>query len=73
MLPWLPAELEQIQQVMGPSHWPYGLNANRRVLDALCEYHFEQGLSKKKLKPEDLFAPETHGAPTLLGPKRYSA
>jgi 4,5-dihydroxyphthalate decarboxylase len=73
MLPWLPHELEQIQQIMGPGHWPYGLQANRKVLEALCQYHFEQGLSTKKLKPEDLFAPETHGAPTLLGPKRYSA
>jgi 4,5-dihydroxyphthalate decarboxylase len=72
MLPWLPRELEETEQVMGPNHWPYGLKANRAVLEALCEYHFEQGLSERRLRPEDLFAVETHDAPTPLGPKRYS-
>ncbi len=70
MLPWLPREIEETEQVMGPNHWRYGLQANRRVLEALCEYHFEQGLSERRLGPEDLFAPETHDAPTPLGPKR---
>jgi hypothetical protein len=36
MLPWLPAELEQIAAVMGPQHWKYGFVENYHVLDALC-------------------------------------
>jgi 4,5-dihydroxyphthalate decarboxylase len=29
------------------------------VLDTFLRYHHEQGLSKRRLKPEDMFAPET--------------
>jgi 4,5-dihydroxyphthalate decarboxylase len=29
------------------------------VLDAFLRYHHEQGLSKRRLRPEELFAPET--------------
>ena len=32
---------------------------NRAVLDTFLRYHHEQGLSKRRLQPEDLFAPET--------------
>jgi 4,5-dihydroxyphthalate decarboxylase len=59
MLPWLPAELEQIAAVMGPQHWKYGCVENYHVLDALCQYHHEQGLSKERLQPQQLFAVET--------------
>jgi 4,5-dihydroxyphthalate decarboxylase len=29
------------------------------VLDTFLRYHHEQGLSKRRLEPEALFAPET--------------
>jgi 4,5-dihydroxyphthalate decarboxylase len=29
------------------------------VLDVFARYHHEQGLSQRKLAPEELFAPET--------------
>jgi 4,5-dihydroxyphthalate decarboxylase len=29
------------------------------VLDTFLRYHYEQGLSKRRLAPEELFAPET--------------
>ena len=44
---------------MGEDFWPYGLDANRVVLETFLRYHFEQGLSKRLLKPEELFAPES--------------
>jgi 4,5-dihydroxyphthalate decarboxylase len=44
---------------MGEDWWPYGLDANRKVLDTFLRYHHDQGLSPKRLAPEDLFAPET--------------
>ena len=34
-------------------------HGNRHVLDTFLRYHHEQGLSKRRLKPEDMFAPET--------------
>ena len=59
MLPWLPAHLARTRAVMGEDWWPYGLEANRHVLDAFLRYHHEQGLSPRRLAPEDLFAPES--------------
>jgi 4,5-dihydroxyphthalate decarboxylase len=60
MLPWLTRDLEEISELMGPAHWPYGFGENRAVLEAMCRYSFEQGLSARELTPEELFAPETH-------------
>lgn len=63
MLPWLPRELEDVAQSMGPKFWPYGFPDNRLILTKMCEYHFEQGLSSRRLTPEELFAVETHENP----------
>src|SRR5665213_526048 len=59
MLPWQTAELEQTKRLMGKDWWPYGLEPNRHTLDTFLRYHHEQGLSQRRLKPEELFAPET--------------
>ena len=59
MLPWLNAHVEEAIAEMGPDFWPYGFEANREVLATFTRYHFEQGLSKRRLEPEELFAPET--------------
>jgi 4,5-dihydroxyphthalate decarboxylase len=59
MVPWLTAHIEEARREMGEDWWPYGLDANRHVLDTFLRYHHEQGLSKRRLKPEDLFARET--------------
>jgi len=59
MLPWLVAHVEQAKREMGGDWWSYGLDPNRHVLETFLRYHREQGLSKRKLSPADLFAPET--------------
>jgi 4,5-dihydroxyphthalate decarboxylase len=59
MLPWLVAHLEEARSLMGEDWWPYGLAPNRHVLDTFLRYHHEQGLSKKRRQPEELFARET--------------
>jgi len=61
MLPWLARDLDELSELMGADHWPYGFRENYAVLDAMCGYSFEQGLSARRLTPEELFAPETHG------------
>jgi len=58
MLPFQIDQVEQVRREMGEDWWPYGLIANRHVLDAFLRYHHEQGLSKRRLVPEELFAPE---------------
>jgi 4,5-dihydroxyphthalate decarboxylase len=59
-LPWLMRELERDRQVMGsPDLWPYGLEASRPTLEAMVQYHVEQGLIPEPLPLESLFAPST--------------
>jgi 4,5-dihydroxyphthalate decarboxylase len=62
MLPWQIAHVEETRREMGDDWWPYGFAENRSTLDTFLRYHHEQGLSPRRLKPEDLFAPETFEA-----------
>ncbi|HEY8249857.1 MAG TPA: ABC transporter substrate-binding protein [Burkholderiales bacterium] len=59
MVPWLVAELEEARREMGEDWWPYGLEPNRKVLETFLRYHHEQGLSKRRFAPDELFARET--------------
>lgn len=59
MLPWQIAQVEDARREMGEDWWPYGFAPNRHVLETFLRYHHEQGLSRRLLTPEELFAPET--------------
>jgi 4,5-dihydroxyphthalate decarboxylase len=59
MLPWLTACVEETRREMGDDFWPYGLSKNRDALATFLRYSHEQGLSRRRLEPEELFAPET--------------
>jgi 4,5-dihydroxyphthalate decarboxylase len=38
--------------------WPYGAKPNLTTISAFLDYCFEQGITERKLNPEELFAPE---------------
>ena len=59
MLPWTAAHVEQARRDMGDDFWPYGFARNEHTLSTFLRYSHEQGLSKRRLSPQDLFAPET--------------
>jgi 4,5-dihydroxyphthalate decarboxylase len=59
MLPWLTSHVEQVRREMGEDFWPYGFEKNKATLETFLRYHHEQGLSKRLLTPEELFAPES--------------
>ncbi|MDR3468571.1 MAG: ABC transporter substrate-binding protein [Xanthobacteraceae bacterium] len=59
MLPWLTAHVEEARDLMGENFWSYGLETNRKTLATFLRYHQEQGLSKRLLTPDELFAPES--------------
>jgi 4,5-dihydroxyphthalate decarboxylase len=60
MLPWLLAHVERTVAIMGQDdYWPYGLARNHTTLATFLRYSHEQGLSPRRLEPEELFAPET--------------
>lgn len=58
-LPWLTAEVERTEKIMGKDFWPYGIEQNRKTLMAAVDYSYEQGLIKERLSIEDLFAAST--------------
>ncbi len=55
MLPWMHAELDDIDAVFGGDPWPYGIEPNRPTLDALLRYLTDQGIVAKAPRLEDLF------------------
>jgi len=57
-IPWCYAHTANAQKLFGEDHWPYGIEANRRTLDAFLQYGFEQGVCRRRLQPEELFPPQ---------------
>jgi 4,5-dihydroxyphthalate decarboxylase len=51
--------LARTRRIFGPDPYPYGIKANRKMLETIIDYSCEQGLTKEKQKIEDLFAPST--------------
>lgn len=56
-IPWSFANAQRGEELMGADPWPYGLDANREALAAFLGMAHEQGVTKRPLQPEDLFAP----------------
>jgi len=58
-LPWVGQEIEETRRLMGENFWPYGIEANRKALEALFRHSHEQGLASRRLTIEELFHPST--------------
>ncbi|MFQ5683576.1 MAG: ABC transporter substrate-binding protein [Candidatus Binatia bacterium] len=61
-LPWTIAEYEEVRDMMTEDFWPYGFEPNRKVLETFHSYLLEQGMLKKPLNLETLYAPNTREA-----------
>jgi hypothetical protein len=61
MVPWLVALRERNRALLGDDYWPYGIERNRKALEACLRHHREQGLLRRSHKLEEIFAPETLG------------
>jgi 4,5-dihydroxyphthalate decarboxylase len=59
MLPWLIRHVEDTRSLMGQEFWPYGLGPNVLPLATFLRYSHEQGLAKRLLKAQELFAAES--------------
>jgi 4,5-dihydroxyphthalate decarboxylase len=60
MLPWLPDDLDEIDEIFGGDCWPYGIEPNRPTLEAMIRFMVDQGLIAKSIPIEELFVP-IHG------------
>lgn len=56
-LPWPHAALADARALMGDDPWPYGVVANRHVLDAQLRWSRADGLQARPVTIDDLFAP----------------
>jgi 4,5-dihydroxyphthalate decarboxylase len=56
-LPWVSQEAEETRSLMGKNFWPYGIAPNRKALNALFRYAYEQDLCDRQLTIEELFHP----------------
>ena len=61
MVPWLTKLIGDGRDLLGNDWWPYGVKANRKAVDTYLRYHYEQGLSKRRMTCEDIFMPELLG------------
>lgn len=59
-IPWGYAFARRMQAIVGEELLPYGIDANRKTLDAFLQYGFEQGVLFKRMQPEELFPPQVH-------------
>jgi 4,5-dihydroxyphthalate decarboxylase len=55
---WAFNAVADAQRIFGEDCWPYGIEPNRRTLEAFLQYSFEQGVTTRKLKVEELFPRE---------------
>ncbi|MCV0396593.1 MAG: ABC transporter substrate-binding protein [Rhizobiaceae bacterium] len=58
-MPFVEDNLRRASQLMGPDIWSYGAAANRKVLETFLGYHFDQGLSPRRVEVDELFHPAT--------------
>jgi len=55
---WCFEAVEQVRGLFGDDFFPYGVEPNRRTLDAFTQYAHEQGVAMRRVAVEELFPAE---------------
>ena len=55
---WLAPYAERMKALFGEDFWPYGLERNRKTLQAFVDFAFEQGVCHRRVALEELFPPQ---------------
>jgi 4,5-dihydroxyphthalate decarboxylase len=57
---WVPDDLERRHKILfgDGEPWPYGLERNRSTIEPFLLWCEEQGVTQRRLKPEELFPKE---------------
>ena len=60
-VPWQDASTKAAGTALfnGGEYWPYGIEGSRTTLEAFYRWCYEQGVTARHLRPEDVYAPET--------------
>lgn len=56
-LPWFGQEFDETRELMGDNYYSYGIDGNRKTLEAMFRYSHQQGLSSRELSIEEIFDP----------------
>ena len=65
MSPWYADAYEDAVRLMGADFWSYGLDANRKDLDAFCRYCADQHLTARAVTVDELFHLSTMHKPCV--------
>jgi 4,5-dihydroxyphthalate decarboxylase len=57
MLPWLFADINELDEVFGSDPWPDGIELNRKTLETLVCYLVDQHFLSRPVLLEKMFAP----------------
>lgn len=52
---WCFDYMRRLHEIFGENHWPYGIEANRKTLEAFLLYAYEQGVCARQLTIEEIF------------------
>ena len=58
---WIAAAIAEQRELMGDRYWAYNVENNRKVLEAMTQYAYEQGLSPTRIDHMAFFHPEAAG------------
>ena len=61
-VPWAAALSDEWSKDFGADPFPYGLEANRKTLDAFCRSAHDQNVTARRMTPDDLFPPEVRAS-----------
>ncbi len=64
-LPFVEESLKQARDLMGQDFWSYGVEPNRKTLEAFLRHHHAQGLSSRLVAVDELFHPATFESPKV--------
>ncbi len=59
-IPWCFDYAEKARAMFGNDFWPYGIEPNRKTLEAFLEYAFEQGVVHRRVSVDELFLESAH-------------
>ncbi|MES2482199.1 MAG: ABC transporter substrate-binding protein [Pseudomonadota bacterium] len=59
-LPFVEEQLKAARETLGQDFWSYGVEKNRKTLEAFLHHHHAQGLSARKVALNELFDPSTY-------------
>ena len=56
-LPWLTTYARRMRDLFGGDPFPFGIENNRKALEAITQFAFDQQMVPRKYAVEELFAP----------------